>query len=181
MSRVKMMCMFATMLALSIVCSAQAAKAVAQKLCDQLNQSIANKDLSGQLGFYDSSFIKTDQRGKRTGFAEFRKQTEQALPNFRRIHPSTTVENVRLEGDRMVVTYKDEWYFEFHEQRDGWVPEIYKGSGEDTWERKGGQWKMVASTTFRAERQFDPVWVELQKSAYRKAGEICLTEKPCDH
>jgi hypothetical protein len=145
-----------------------------------LNQSIANNDLSGQLGFYDSSFIKTDQRGHRTGFAEFRKQLEQALHNFRRVHPSTTVEDVRLEGDRMVVTYKDEWNFEFREQRYGWVPEIYKGSGQDTWERKGGQWKIVASTTFRAERHYDPVWVQTQLDAYRKSGEICLTDKPCN-
>src|SRR5215471_16360585 len=181
MSHAKMICVLATMLALSVGCTAQAPRVIAQKLYDQLDQAIAKNDLSGQLGFHDSSFINIDQRGKRTGFTEWRKQLEHALPNFRRIHPSTTVGDVRLEGDRMVVTYKDLWYFEFHEQRDGWVPEIYKGSGEDTWKRKGGQWKIVASTTFQAERQFDPVWVELQKSAYRKAGEICLTEKPCDH
>jgi len=60
----------------------------------------------------------------------------------------------------MVVHYESEMRYEFNDQRDGygWVPEIYKPTGEETWERKFGKWKLVQSTISRIEVQVDPKW-----------------------
>lgn len=183
MSRVKMMCMLATMLALGIGCLAQAPRTIAQKLYDQLDQANANQDLDRLLGFYDSSYVGTDAQGKRRqAFAEFRRQLEQNRPLFRRINPSTTVQDVQFEAGRMVVNYKSEWHFEFLLKPNCWVPEISNGSGSDTWDRKGGQWKLVRETVFRGNTQIDPNWAAIAaaRSASRLAA--CSSDRvhSCD-
>jgi len=167
MSRTMMICMFATTIAVSVACPAQTPRVIAQKLYDQLDQSYANHDLNRVLGFYDSSFVDTDAQGKRVAFAVWQRQEEQIFPLFRNINPNTTVESVQLEAGRMVVYVKSEWHFEFHDQRDGWVPKIFNGTAEDTWERKGGQWKLVRGHTLRAKTQVDPKW-EAEKNAMRQ-------------
>ena len=53
MSRVKMMCVLAAMLALSVVSLAQSPKVIAEKLCAQFDQAWANHDLNQLLGFFD--------------------------------------------------------------------------------------------------------------------------------
>jgi hypothetical protein len=164
--------MLAAMLALSVSCSAQAPRVIAQKLCDQYDQANASHDLNRVLGFYDSNFVSTDQRGKRVTFAEFRKQLEQGFAVLRRMNPSTVVQDVQLEAGRMVVYYKSEMRYELHSQRSGWVPQIYKETGETTWERKGDQWKIVQSTTFRADAQVDPSWLEEQKKDWESAQRV---------
>lgn len=180
-ARVKTICMLATMLAVTVACSAQVPKVISQKLYDQLDQAIANNDLSRLLGFYDSSFISSDQRGNRLAYAEWRRKIEKALPLFRRIDPRTTAEDVQVEGNRMVVYYKSEWSFEFHDQRYGWIPEISKETGEDTWERKGGQWKLVRETVFRVERQVDPTWAAREKQSLDDARAIINCSGGCPY
>jgi ketosteroid isomerase-like protein len=183
MSRATIIGILATMLALSVSCFAQAPKVIAQKLYDQLDQANANQDLNRVLGFYDSSYVGTDAQGKRRqAFAEFRRQLEQNLPLFRRMNPSTTAEDVQLEAGRMVVNYKSEWHFEFLLKPNCWVPEISNGSGSDTWEKKGGQWKLVRETVFRADTQIDPNWAAIAaaRSASRLAA--CSSDRvhSCD-
>jgi hypothetical protein len=78
----------------------------------------------------------------------------------RNINPTTAVKDVQLDAGRMVVNWKFEAHYEYYHPRNGWVPQIYKSTGESTWERKGGQWKLVAETTFRGDAQVDPVWLE---------------------
>ena len=77
----------------------------------------------------------------------------------------TTVENVQLEAGRMVVYTELEEKFEYHEDTLGWwMPWTYKGSGELTWERKGGQWKLVRAV-YGADAQVDPKWEEARHKA----------------
>jgi hypothetical protein len=169
-----MMCLLATMLALGVGCFAQAPRTIAQQLCDQFDQSLANHDLNQILGFYDPSYVLTDERGNRATFAGVRKELEQDLPKLRRMNQKTTVEDARLEADRMVVNYKSEMHYELRDQRNGWVPQISNSTGEQIWEKKGGHWKLVRSTTFRMDVQVDPKWVEAQKAsidAWRKVVE----------
>jgi ketosteroid isomerase-like protein len=167
-----MICMLATMLALSVGCSAQAPRVIAQKLYDQWDQAYANRDLNHLLGFYDSGYVSTDVRGKRLAFAEFRKELEHEFAVYKRMNPRTTVEDVQLKAGRMVVCYKNEMRFEFHDRRLGWVPEVYKATGETTWERKGDQWKMIRSTTLRADAQVDPRWLEENKKDWETTQRV---------
>jgi hypothetical protein len=166
MSLAKMICILATMLALSVGCFAQAPRVIAQKLYDQLGQANANQNLNQVLGFYDSSYVSTDVQGKRAGFAELRKEKEQGFAVFRHMNPSTIVEAAQLGAGRMVVYYKTETHYEFNDQRycRCWAPQIYTATGEDTWERKGGEWKLVQSKVFRADTQVDARWAEEQKA-----------------
>ena len=117
------------------------------------DQAHANHDLNKVLGFYDSSFVGTDERVKRMAFVELHKQLEQGFAVFRYMNPSTTVEDVQSQAGRMVVYWKTESHYEFNDQRGCrcWQPQIYKATGETTWERKGDQWKVVRSTTLRAD------------------------------
>jgi hypothetical protein len=181
MSRAIVICLLTASLAVSVDCSAQAPKVIANKLYAQWDQATASNDLSRMLGFVDSSYIDTDQRGNRAAYAEWRKKLEQALPLLRRVSAKTTVEDVQLEGNRMVVYTKSEMHFEFHEQSYGWVPEIYEGSGEDTWERKSGQWKLVRGTTFRAVRQADPNWAAREKRSLDDARDIINCSGGCPY
>jgi hypothetical protein len=175
-----MICVLATTLAVSVnSCYAQAPRVIAQKLYDQLDQALANHDLNRELGFYDSSYVETDVQGKHMAFAEWRRQEEQYFPLFRNINPSTTVEDVQLEAGRMVVYVKSEWHFEYHDQRYGWVPKIFNGTAEDTWERKGGQWKLVQTHNLRAKMQVDPKWLELQKQSLDDARAIINCSGGC--
>src|SRR5215472_1328813 len=123
-ARVKMSSMLATVLALSVGCSAQAPKVIAQKLCDRLDQSWANHDLNHVFVFYDSSFVIIDKQGKSETLAEMRKGWEQAFPRFRNMKPSTTVQDVRFEADRMVVSYKHGSHYEYNYQNQS-IPQIY--------------------------------------------------------
>ena len=183
-AKVKMMCLLATLLAFSVVCSAQAPKVIAQELCDRLNQANADRDLNRVFGFYDSSFVSTDEQGKSESFAEMRKRWEQEFPLFRNMSQSTTVQDVQLEAGRMVVNYKMEMSYELRSQRDGWIPYTYKETGEATWEKKAGQWKMVGATTFRAETQRDPMSVESVEEdikdfeAAQRVAECCDSRHP---
>jgi hypothetical protein len=52
----------------------------------------------------------------------------------------------------MVVYYKTEVRFEFHHQRVGWMPMTYKETGESTWEKKDGHWKLVRGTWVQQQR-----------------------------
>ena len=72
----------------------------------------------------------------------------------------------------MVVSYKTETHYEFYDQRNGWVPQIYRATGESTWERKGSEWKLVRETVFRADTQLDPKWVEEHEVWNKTATEI---------
>jgi hypothetical protein len=58
MSRAITRCALATVLTLSFsACSAQTPLVIAQKLCDRMNQSMANHDLNQLLALYDSTYI----------------------------------------------------------------------------------------------------------------------------
>ena len=127
-----------------------------------MDQANADRDLNRVLGFFDSSYVDTDWRGNRLGFAEFREQVEQNFPHYRRMSPSTTVEDVQLQAGRMVVSYKTESHFQFNVQRNGWTPMISKATGETTWEKKGDQWKIIRRTTLRYDVQVDPQWAQAQ-------------------
>jgi hypothetical protein len=153
----------ATMLALSVGCFAQPPKIIAQKLADQLDQAGADRDVNRSFSFYDPSFVSSDQKGNRWTVAELRKQVEQNSAQYRYWKPRTTVEDAQLEAGRMVVYYKTEVHYQFHHQRAGWMGMIYNESGETTWEKKGGQWKMVRNTVFRSDAQGDPVWLQQQR------------------
>jgi hypothetical protein len=148
----------------SVGISAQAPRVVAQRLEDQVDQSYANHDLNQVLGFFDSSYVLTDERGKRQTFVEFRKELEKTFSRVRKMNSGTVVDDVQSEAGRMVVHWKGEMRYEANYEADnvhyGWVPMISKESGEDTWERKGGQWKLVRQTIDRADKQFDPSWVK---------------------
>ena len=191
MSRAMMICILATSLAVGAGCSAQTPRltprVLAQKLYDQLDQANAKHDLNQVLGFYDSSYVSTDQRGKREAYAEWRRGMEQAFPLFRHVNPKTTVKDVQLEAGRMVVYTKSEWHFELYDQRNGWGPEIFIGKDEDTWEKKGGQWKLVRETSLHEDFPLHPKWNDasrekvnacLAREASRAPGEICLTDSP---
>jgi len=171
-ARVKMICMLTTLFALSVGCSAQPPRMIAEKLCARLDQAYANHDMNQVLRLIDSSFVLTTERGKREAFADVRKQLEQDSPRFRNMNRSTTVQDVRLDAGRMVVHYKVESHFEFNTQTYGWAPEIYKETGEGTWEKKGGEWKLVRVTVFHADTQFDPQWVELKEQEIKDFREI---------
>jgi hypothetical protein len=160
MFRAKMMGMLATVLAVSLGCFAQAPRVVAEKLCAQWDQAWANHDLDQVIDFIDSSFVNIDERGKHADFVEFRRQVARNLSLSRNLNQSTTVEHVRFEAGRMVVNWKFESHYEYYDQRNGWLPTIYKSTGESTWEKKGGQWKLVEGTTFRRDAQVDPAWLE---------------------
>jgi ketosteroid isomerase-like protein len=164
----------ATVLTLSVsACSGQAANvtaqnvtapnATAQKLYDQADQATNSQDLNKMLSFYDSTYVFIDQRGHRVGFAESRKQLEQWLSRTRNINSSTKIQDVKLQADRMVVSLQGELHDELHDERLGWVPQIVKVSGEDTWERKGGQWKLVLSKVSHVDTVVDPAWRASQK------------------
>jgi len=179
MSRAIIRCALATVLTLSVsACSWQAPNVTAQnvtaqnvtaqnvtaqKLYDQMDQSVARHDLNQMLSFYDSTYVFINERGKRVGFAESRKQLEQWFPRARNINSSTRIENVKLEAGRMVVYVKGEMHYELHDQNLGWVPQIVKVSGEDTWESKGGQWKLVLAKLLRIDMIADPEWMASQK------------------
>lgn len=162
-ARVRMSCALATVLVLSVGCSAQPPRVIAEKLCARLDQAYANHDLNQVLTFIDSSFVLTNERGKREAFTDVRKRLAQDFPQLKSMNQSTTVQDVQLEAGRMVVNYKVESHFEFKTQSFGWAPEIHKETGEATWEKKGGEWKLVRETVFRADTQFDPKWVELKQ------------------
>src|SRR5215475_3440775 len=103
MSRAKMICMLATVLALSVGSYAQAPNVIAQKLCARLDQANANHDLNQVLGFFDSGYVLTNERGKREAFADVSKRWEREFHQLRHMNPTTTVEDVHLDAGRMVV------------------------------------------------------------------------------
>ena len=183
MSRAKMICMLSTMLAFSVGCFAQAPRVIAQKLYDQLGQAHANQNLNRVLGFYDPSYVGIDAQGKRSGFAELRKETEQGFAVFRHLNPSIIAEDVQLEAGRMVVYWKSDWRYEFYDKRycGCWEPHIYNATGEDTWERKDGEWKVVRTTAVRSHDQVDPKWVEVQTEIVRNHYEAAkkVAESTC--
>ena len=146
--------------------SGHSTRVIAQKLYDQLGQANANQNLNQVLGFYDSSYVGTDAQGKRSGFAELRKETEQGFAAFRHMNPRIIVEDAQLKAGRMVVQYKTETHYEFNDQRycRCWQPHIYRATGEDTWEKKASEWKLVRSTSFSAHDQVDPKWAAEQKA-----------------
>lgn len=180
MSRVKTMCLLATLLALSVSCSAQSPRVMAEKLYDQLNQAFANHDLNQMLSFFDSSFVSTDARGKRVEFTEFRKNWEQAFAKIRHMNPSTTVKDVQLEAGRMVVYSKTEMHYELRTPGKGWVPQIIASSGEETWARRGGEWKLVRGRIFRTVLQVDPKWEEENSKDWDMARRVieCCDNRP---
>ncbi|MBO0722706.1 MAG: hypothetical protein J2P41_17920, partial [Blastocatellia bacterium] len=114
----------------------------AQKLYDQIDQSWANHDVNQLLGFYDPSFTAVDTKGKRIGFAAFRKLETDLFDNakLRNFNRKTTIKDVQLEAGRMVVYYGIEMHFQYQDQQVGWESLIDTASSEATWQKMGDQW-----------------------------------------
>jgi hypothetical protein len=176
-----MISMFVATLAISMPCSAQSPGVIARDLYDQLDQSRVNHDLDQVLSFVDAAaYVDIDAKGNRRAFGEYRKELAQSLSQTRNISPITIVKDVQLEGDRMVVDRWSEAHFEYYEQRLGWTPEIYTSSAEDTWERMGGEWKIVMSQTLRDDTRVDPDWEAEQAKDEAEALAARLTDPPAD-
>jgi len=128
---------------------------IAQKLYHQMDEAYANQDLNQVLGFVDLSIIITDERGKHRTPAEFRRQLERVFTGSRRMNPTTILQDVQLEADRMIVHYKGEMHFESHDPFGDCIPMISEEAGEDTWQRRGDRWKLVRSTISRDDIHVD--------------------------
>jgi len=99
---------------------------IAQKLCDQVDQALANHDLNQILGFYDSTYVFIDERGNRVPFPELRKNLKKWFPRATNINQSTRVKDVKLEAGRMVVYTKVKCTTNSTPSVLGWVPRIVK-------------------------------------------------------
>src|SRR5215475_7848513 len=92
---------------------------VAQMLYDQYDQSFSNHDLKQLLDFYDPSFTFVDVKGKRIGFAEYRKQETDTFNNaqFRSFKMKTTIKDVQMQRGQMVVYYEAEADFQYRDPK----------------------------------------------------------------
>lgn len=162
MSRATMLLsVLAAMLMLSLACRAQSPTVIAEELYDQWDQSYANHDLDQVLSFLDpSSYTLIDAKGKRLSFVQYRQSMLDlfTLSKFRSLNTSTEVRDVQEQAGRLVVYYKNEFHYEYHDQRQGWVPMIDTSTGLETWERKGSRWKVVMTRTLRDDLKVDPEW-----------------------
>jgi hypothetical protein len=68
---------------------------------------------------------------------------------------------VNRTGQSIDAFARREVHYEYHHREKEWVPQIFTLSDEDTWERKGDQWKLVRRVTYRADNRVDP---EYQKA-----------------
>jgi len=98
MSRITIISMLAAMLAVSLGCSTQPPRVIAQKLYAQRDQAYANQDVSQVLGFVDSSFVGTDDLGKRMTFEELRSKLEQWFAEVRRMKLENNVTGCKVRG-----------------------------------------------------------------------------------
>ena len=172
MSRALMIFAHATMIALSLACSAQSPNNIhsapnieAQKLYDRYDQSWGNHDLNQVLSFHDPSFTAVDAKGKRVGFADYRKQVTDTFgnPKLRNFNKKTTIKDVQLQAGRMVTYNQVELRLQYQDQNAGWEPIIITSSLEETWQRKGSEWKLVASHVFRVNTTLDPQWAAMRQ------------------
>lgn len=152
-------------MALSLACSAQPPTIVAEKLYDQIDQSWANHDVKQLLAFYDPSFTSVDVKGKRSSFADLRKQQTALFgnPQFRNFNRKTTLKDVQLQAGRMVVYYGNETHYQYHDQKAGWESLINTTSAEATWQKTGDQWKLVMIHALRENTSLDPQWAAARR------------------
>lgn len=171
MSRTVMMYVFApAAIAFSLLCNAQSPAVVADKLYAEFDQTLANHDLNRLLSFFDPSCTSTDEKGKQMPFAEQRKQMTDTfnnaqIKNFNGLH---RIKQVRLEGGHMIVDYESELHFQYQDQKAGWEPVIQMTSGEETWQKKGDQWKLVAIHVLRSNMGVDPQYAAQRQQELRK-------------
>ena len=144
---------------------AQTPTIVAQILYDQYDQSFSNHDVKQLLDFYDPSFTLVDVKGKRIGFAEYRKQETDTFNNaqLRNFKKKTTIKDVQLQRSQLVVYYEAEMHFEYQDQKSGWESLIQTSSGETTWQRTGGRWKLVMGHVLRTNLGLDPQWAAMRR------------------
>lgn len=165
-------------MALSMACGSQSASAqsptvVAEKLYDQLDQSFSNRNLDQLLSLCDPSFTLIDANGKHKAFADFRKQLADVFNNdkYRNFDRKTTIKDVQMQAGRMVVYVGTETHFQYRDQKLGWEPAIDSMSTEATWQRKGGQWRLVLLHELRGQTRVDPQWAALKAKEYLKRAE----------
>lgn len=177
MSRAAMIFLAAATLILTCACSAHAdqpncacparadlaPKVIAEKLYDQLDQSWINRDANQLTSLADpASFVSIDEHGNRHTFADARKDYQEFFGKLRNVHANSAIKDAQIQGSRLVVYVTTENHFEFQGPK-GWGSEIRTWSGEESWEQKGGQWKLVQSKTLKSQMMLDPEWVAIQR------------------
>lgn len=158
MFRARIFLLFAAMLTFCSLSFAQQPEIIAQKLYDQLDQAWNDRDVNRLFGFFDQATVWTDTHGTRTTFAQQGRGFRQTFANMQNVHVRTIVKDARVQGGRLVVYSNGERRYQFHDPKSGWLPIIGTFSAEDTWELKGGQWKLASIKELRNDAVVDPQW-----------------------
>jgi hypothetical protein len=137
---------------------------VVEKLYDQIDQALANSNIDGYLSFFDPDrYVFVDEKGKSMSFVEYVEMTRKNLGNARNIDETTKIKDVQSDNGRMVAYIEQVVRFEFNDPQGKWVPMNATSTSEDTWEKKGAEWKLVSSKTLRLRSAMDAQWLADQK------------------
>jgi hypothetical protein len=137
---------------------------VVEKLYDQIDQALANTNIDGYLSFFDPDrYVFVDEKGKSMSFVEYVEMTRKNLGNARNIDETTKIKDVQTDNGRMVAYIEQVVRFEFNDPQGKWIPMNATSTSEDTWEKKGVEWKLVSSKTLRLRSAVDAQWLADQK------------------
>lgn len=159
MSRATQIAAFAALVTLSFACRAQSPAMIAEQLYDQRDQSYDDHNLYRALSFLDpASYVYLGAKGRRLSFAVTRDWMLKVftLSQYRNFNQRTRVRAVQMRAGRMVVYFDKTLHCDAYVPRAGWVPVTQTTNGQETWARRGGQWKLVLTHTFRDNIVVDP-------------------------
>jgi ketosteroid isomerase-like protein len=135
-----------------------------EKLYDQMNQALANRDIDRYLSFLQSdSYVFVDPKGKRIPFAEYGASARKNVAKKRNENATTKIKDVQVANGRMVAYVEDDDQLEIDVEKDGWIPFNIMQTSEDTWEARDGEWKLVLTKALRAQQTIDAKWLATQQ------------------
>ena len=125
-----------------------------EKYAGGLNESDADK----AWAVVDPDCVFIDENGRRETVEAVLPRTKDFLSNIRNNKFSYTINAVKSAKGKLIAYVNSEARFDLHSQMlfsDDWTPKVRSRSTVDTWEKKGGAWKLVESRSIRPEELHD--------------------------
>jgi hypothetical protein len=81
----------------------------------------------------------------------------------RNIDQTTKIKDVQTENGQIVAFIEHVERFDFNDPKLKWIPMNATSTSEETWEKKGAEWKLVLTKTLRLRVAVDEQWLAERK------------------
>lgn len=134
--------------------ASEAERAAVTKVYEKYASGFNESDAEKMWAVVDSKCVFIDENGNREFVDTMLPKTKEFLSGIRNNNITYSINDVKNKNGKLIVYVNSEARFELHSKMlfvDDWEPKVRSTSVVDTWEKRGGSWKLVESRSLRPE------------------------------